>query len=168
MIEIFPLIGIRKKRKFQNMTLISKKSFFISFLLFVIVAFSSLAHTDTTNPIVKARMEAMKELAKSMKHLSKVSRGTLPFETEAIVEIFNAIENNASNTPELFSVYAIDPTSEAGTEIWENFEDFTKKAQSLESIANELALTVNAKDQLQSAMMALGSSCKSCHSKYRN
>ena len=93
------------------MTLISKKSFFISFLLFVIVAFSSLAHTDTTNPIVKARMEAMKELAKSMKYLSKVSRGTLPFETEAIVEIFNAIENNASNTPELFSVYAIDPTS---------------------------------------------------------
>ena len=150
------------------MTLISRKFFSISLLLFGILAFSNLAHSDTTNPIVKARMEAMKELATSMKHLAKVSRGNLPFETEAIVEIFKSIQNNASNTPELFSVYAMDPTSEAGTEIWENFEDFTKKAQSLESVAYDLTLTVNAKDQLQSAMMALGSSCKSCHSKYRN
>ena len=150
------------------MTLISRKCLSISILIFGILTFGSLAHTDTTDPLVKARMEAMKELAANMKHLAKVSRGSLPFETEAIVEIFTSIQSNASNTPELFSVYAMDPTSEAGTEIWENFEDFTKKAQSLESIAQEFALSVNAKDQLQSAMMALGSSCKSCHSKYRN
>ena len=150
------------------MTLISKKFLSASILIFGILAFNTWAHTDTTDPIVKARMQAMKELAANMKHLAKVSRGSLPFETEAIVEIFTSIQSNASNTPELFSVYAMDPTSEAGTEIWENFEDFTKKAQSLESIAQELALSVNAKDQLQSAMMALGSSCKSCHSKYRN
>ena len=150
------------------MTLISKKFLSASILIFGILAFNTWAHTDTTDPIVKARMQAMKELAANMKHLAKVSRGSLPFETEAIVEIFTSIQSNASNTPELFSVYAMDPTSEAGTEIWENFEDFTKKAHSLESIAQELALSVNAKDQLQSAMMALGSSCKSCHSKYRN
>ena len=150
------------------MTLISRKCLSISVLIFGILTFGSLAHTDTTDPLVKARMEAMKELAANMKHLAKVSRGSLPFETEAIVGIFTSIQRNASNTPDLFSVYAMDPTSEAGTEIWENFEDFTKKAQSLESIAQELVLSVNTKDQLQSAMMALGSSCKSCHSKYRN
>jgi cytochrome c556 len=150
------------------MTLISRKCLSISVLIFGILTFGSLAHTDTTDPLVKARMEAMKELAANMKHLAKVSRGSLPFETEAIVGIFTSIQRNASNTPGLFSVYAMDPTSEAGTEIWENFEDFTKKAQSLESIAQELVLSVNTKDQLQSAMMALGSSCKSCHSKYRN
>ena len=150
------------------MTLISKKFLSASILIFGILAFNTWAHTDTTDPIVKARMQAMKELAANMKHLAKVSRGSLPFETEAIVEIFTSIQRNASNTPELFSVYAMDPTSEAGTEIWENFEDFTKKSQSLETIAQELVLSVNTKDQLQSAMMALGSACKSCHSKYRN
>jgi cytochrome c556 len=78
------------------------------------------------------------------------------------------LEDKASVTPALFEKYAINSRSEAGTEIWENFDDFTKKAVDLERVSRELAFTIETKDQLPNVMKALGATCKSCHSKYRN
>jgi cytochrome c556 len=146
----------------------NKYMFLTISLLFYLSSFHGSAHEGITSEVVKARMEAMKELAVSIKTLSKVARGRLPFKISEVEEIMISIKHNASMTPKLFSVYETDPLSEAATEIWENFEDFKGKAEMLEMIAFDLSSTVTVKDDLPEAMKILGSTCKSCHAKYRN
>ena len=129
---------------------------------------SALAHSGVENELVKKRMMSMKELASSMKHLGKVRRGAIPFDIEEIRKTLASIKYNAVITPELFEVYAMDPLSEAGTEIWETFDDFKIKAGVLESVANSLLNTLDSQEEVNDALMDLGASCKACHSKYRN
>ena len=146
------------------------------FLLFSLISFLSvglysaevISHSGTTNEIVKARMASMKVIAANMKSLSKVSRGRDPFDINAVFNILAEIESNAAQTPILFEVNATDPTSEAASEIWENFQDFADKSFALESTAKSLISTVESVDDLAVAVQSLGKTCKSCHSKYRN
>ena len=73
-------------------------------------------------------MASMKVIAANMKSLSKVSRGRDPFDVNEVRNMLAEIESNAAQTPILFEVNATDPTSEAASEIWENFQDFADKA----------------------------------------
>ena len=140
----------------------------LSFLVISIMCLKAFGHSDTSDPLVKARMANMKVIAASMKSLAKVSRGRVPFEANEVKEILSRIEKSAAMTPATFEVYATDPTSEAATEIWDNFEDFTAKASNLEVTANKFLMMVESKEQVGDALKALGATCKSCHSKYRN
>ena len=148
------------------------KNFFlcslVSFLLVGLFSAEVISHSGTTNEIVKARMASMKVIAANMKSLSKVSRGRDPFDVNEVRNMLAEIENNAAQTPILFEVNATDPTSEAASEIWENFQDFADKAFALESTAKSLIDTVENVDDLTVAVQSLGKTCKSCHSKYRN
>ena len=139
-----------------------------SFLLVGMFSVEVISHSGTTNEIVKARMASMKVIAANMKSLSKVSRGRDPFDVDEVRNMLAEIESNAAQTPILFEVNATDPTSEAASEIWENFQDFTDKAFALESTAKSLISTVESVDDLAVAVQSLGKTCKSCHSKYRN
>ena len=147
--------------------------FFKYFVLFGVgfFFFSTLSaggHSGVENEAVKARMMSMKEIAESMKYLGKVRRGLKEFNLEEIKEKLQLIEYNASITPQLFEIFAVDPLSEAATEIWETFDDFKNRAKTLENTADRLVNSVENKEQLNDALKSLGSSCKSCHSKYRN
>ena len=148
------------------------KSFFlcslVSLLLVALFSAEVISHSGTTNEIVKARMASMKVIAANMKSLSKVSRGRDPFDVNEVRNMLAEIESNAAQTPILFEVNATDPTSEAASEIWENFQDFVDKAFALESTAKSLISTVESVDDLAVAVQSLGKTCKSCHSKYRN
>ena len=140
----------------------------VSVLLVALLSAEVISHSGTTNEIVKARMASMKVIAANMKSLSKVSRGRDPFDVNEVRNMLAEIENNAAQTPILFEVNATDPTSEAASEIWENFQDFADKAFALESTAKSLISTVESVDDLAVAVQSLGKTCKSCHSKYRN
>ena len=67
----------------------------------------------------------------------------------------------------MFRANEDDPKSEAKPAIWENFEDFTTKAVALENVALELSTSLASVNDLGPAMAALGDTCKSCHSDYR-
>ena len=140
----------------------------VSVLLLGPFAAEVISHSGTTNEIVKARMASMKVIAANMKSLSKVSRGRDPFDVNEVRNILAEIVSNAAQTPILFEVNATDPTSEAASEIWENFQDFTDKSFALESTAKSLISTLESVDDLAVAVQSLGKTCKSCHSKYRN
>lgn len=148
------------------------KTFFLyslfSFLFIGLFSVEVISHSGTSNEIVKARMASMKVIAANMKSLSKISRGRDPFDINEVKNILSEIEINAGQTPMLFEVNATDPTSEAASEIWENFQDFSDKAFALESTAKSLISAVESVDDLAIAVQSLGSTCKSCHSKYRN
>ena len=140
----------------------------LGFLLVGLFSVEVISHSGTTDEIVKARMASMKVIAANMKSLSKVSRGRDPFDLNEVRNILAEIESNAAQTPILFEVNASDPTSEAASEIWENFQDFADKAFALESTAKSSISTVESVDDLAVAVQSLGKTCKSCHSKYRN
>ena len=148
------------------------KTFFLcslfSLLFIGLFSVEVISHSGTSNEIVKARMASMKVIAANMKSLSKISRGRDPFDINEVKNILSEIEINAGQTPMLFEVNATDPTSEAASEIWENFQDFSDKAFALESTAKSLISAVESVDDLAIAVQSLGSTCKSCHSKYRN
>ena len=149
------------KRKIVGLVLLS--SLFVGSF-----ALQGTSHSGTKNEVVKARMASMSEIAANMKSLSKISRGRLPFDIDEVKNILAKIESNAAQTSKLFEVNATDPTSEAASEIWENFQDFSDKAVALQSTAKDLINTVTSIDDLSVAVQSLGGTCKSCHSKYRN
>ncbi|MDG2406369.1 MAG: cytochrome c [Paracoccaceae bacterium] len=146
---------------FQPATLIILTTTFL-------ITLAPIATADDTDRIIKARMNAMKDIASGMKSLAHIIKGRDAFSADKLKEVLAALENKASETPGLFEKYAISQTSEAGAKIWENFDDFTKKAYDLERFFCELALTIQSKDHQPNTMKPLGSTCKACHSKYRN
>ena len=150
-----------------------KKNEILFFLVINLLVAGALSlqvssHSGTENEIVKARMASMKEIAANLKGLAKVSRGNIPFNLSEVKDMLSIIEINAAETPHLFEINATDPTSEAASEIWQNFQDFVDKSFALESTAKKLFDAVESVDDLEDAVKALGGECKACHSKYRN
>jgi cytochrome c556 len=135
---------------------------------FFVITAASMASAEDVDIVVKARMAAMKDIGSNMKSLAHIMRGREVFSKDKVKDIFANLEDTASRTPSLFETYAINNRSEAGTEIWENFDDFIQKAQDLQRVSRALEMTIETKVQLPDAMKSLGATCKACHSKYRN
>jgi len=128
---------------------------------------AALAHSGVQNAAVKARMDAMSEIGAKMKTLGSMAKGATAFDLPVARAAVAAIADHASKTSELFRAEETDPKSEAKPSIWTNFDDFTVKAKKLETVAKELSQTLATADELGPAMGALGATCKSCHSAYR-
>ena len=133
----------------------------------VLVAGIAAAHNGVQNAAVMARMNAMSGIGAGMKILGQMAKGETPFDIQIARTAASSIAGHAAKTPELFKPEETDPKSEALPSIWLNFSDFAAKAKELEVTANKLSESISSMDDLQPAMGALGASCKSCHSDYR-
>lgn len=125
------------------------------------------AHTGVKNATVKARMDAMSGIGAQMKVMGQMSKEIAPFDAKAARKAAAEIARLAAVTPDLFEARESDPTSEAKTDIWANFEDFTEKSKQLETVALGLSESISEPGDLVPAMRSLGATCKSCHSDYR-
>ena len=130
-------------------------------------ATGALAHQGVKNPAVMARMDAMSAIGKSMKVLGGMAKEQVPFDKNSVQTALASIEKHAAMTPDLFEAIESDPKSESRPEIWEDFGDFSKKANALENAAASLSGKINSVDDLGPAMTSLGATCKSCHELYR-
>ena len=135
--------------------------------IFLSATGGALAHQGVKNPAVMARMDAMSAIGKNMKVLGGMAKGEVPFDPNAIQQALTSIEEHAAKTPGLFEAMESDPKSESKPEIWEDFADFTRKANALETAAAGLSGRIEKPDDLGPAMTALGKTCKSCHELYR-
>ncbi|MEP6065374.1 MAG: cytochrome c [Paracoccaceae bacterium] len=140
---------------------------YIFAVLTVIAGSAVLAHSGVKNPAVQARMHAMSIIGGDMKTLGLMAKGEKEFDAEAAKAALREIAEHAAKAPDLFRANEDDPKSEAKPAIWENFEDFTTKAGALENVALGLSTSIASVDDLGPAMAALGDTCKSCHSDYR-
>ena len=125
------------------------------------------AHENVENPAVKARMMVMKTIVENIKTLGGLAKGTIDFDLEQARAALAEIESTAKTVPGLFKTAEMDPKSEALPLIWTNFANFTAKSEALEGAAATALASFSSKDDLIPSMRALGSTCKSCHSKYR-
>ncbi|MEP3847488.1 MAG: cytochrome c [Paracoccaceae bacterium] len=133
----------------------------------VLMGSAVLAHSGVKNPAVQARMHAMSIIGEDVKTLGLMAKGEQAFDVDAAKAALREIAEHAGQAPDLFRANEDDPKSEAKPAIWENFEDFTTKAVALENVALELSTSLASVDDLGPAMAALGDTCKSCHSDYR-
>ncbi|MEL7117138.1 MAG: cytochrome c [Pseudomonadota bacterium] len=130
-----------------------------------LVAGAALAHEGVKNPAVMERMQSMKTIAAQLEILGPMSKQPDAFDAAKASTALNLIALETERTVSLFEAKEDDPKSEARAEIWQAFDDFTVKADALQTAAeNAQAGTM---EELQATMRALGATCKECHRLYR-
>ena len=139
----------------------------LSVLIVVLSATIAAAHSGVQNKAVKARMDAMGDIAAEMKTLGLMANGAVGFDADVARDAAADIAHHAARTPALFKAEEDDPRSEAKPDIWSDFADFTAKSDALETVAFGLSTSIMTLDDLKPAMAALGATCKACHSAYR-
>lgn len=133
---------------------------------FALAASAAVAHSDVTNPAVKARMEAMKSIAANMKALTRMSRGEVDFDADAVTTRMDEIAATAGKVPALFEAPETDPESAAKPEIWTSYPEFTQRAADLQTAASAGATAADEFD-LDEALGTLAQACKSCHTSFK-
>ena len=122
-------------------------------------------HSQATG-VVKERMDAMAEMGRRMKAISRRVRSG---ETLAKVSEDAAyIRDAATKLIPLFPAGSKQPPTEATSAIWRNFEDFEVKAKTLEQEAAKLAsMSGDDAPAMARQTTAVVDACLSCHEKYR-
>ena len=134
-------------------------------LLIVGLAGAAIAHEGVKNPAVMARMHGMKELGAATKILGGMAKGEAAYDKAAAEAAVQKLQTEAARIAALFEANEDDPKSEALPTIWENYSDFSAKADALGSVAK--AVSVGSLDDVRAAMPQIGAACKACHQTYR-
>tara|TARA_Y100000385_G_C12919751_1_gene562015 strand:- start:84 stop:470 length:387 start_codon:yes stop_codon:yes gene_type:complete len=117
---------------------------------------------------VTARTKAMSEISDNMRFLGFMMKGKTDFDLDSAKSAIENIVNLAAKAPALFEIETADPHAEAKPEIWSNFEDFVEKAITLQNVAIAASNSLVSEEDLKDVIIAMGKTCKSCHSLYRN
>lgn len=125
------------------------------------------AHSDASNPAVKARMEAMKVIGAQTKVLGDMAKGATEFDAAAAQAAAATMAAEAAKIPALFEPQEDDPESEAKPIIWDDWDDFTAKAMDLEAAATAAEASLTEAGAVGPALGQIGGACKACHSTYR-
>ena len=134
-------------------------------LALITCASALLAHSDTHDPDVKARMHLMKQVKEQMGTLGKMANGALPFDAGAATAAKTELARYAYQIPAKFENAASDPTSEALPIIWTQFEDFSKRASDMQNAFE--ALDTSSLDSMRAGLADAGGTCGACHKPYR-
>ena len=135
-----------------------------------LTAFASLAlaHEEATG-VVKERMDLMEGQKDDMKLIGDMAKGNTPFDAAKAAAAARDIQTTSDKIPELFPEGSAGHPSEAKEEIWQDWEDFTAKADDLARAAGELsaALETAAGNEWTAAFKQVSDGCKACHKSYR-
>mgnify|MGYP001627772066 CR=1 FL=1 len=143
------------------------KNYLVIAIIAAATATAAVAHNGVKNPDVLNRMNGMSDLAKGMKTIGMMAKGQSVFNAKEVNQALSMMSQEAAKIPALFETKADDPKSEARAVIWENYSDFSKKADSLEEITASLAGTVKDRADLGAVMQQVGKTCSACHGAYR-
>ncbi|MEO0830818.1 MAG: cytochrome c [Pseudomonadota bacterium] len=130
-------------------------------------ATSLFAHAGVKNSAVKARMDAMSAIGRSMKVIGEMAKGATVFDAGAARAAAEEIARQSAATPDLFRAPETDPMTEALPAIWDTFDEFTRMAVDMERTATEVAEAIVVPEDARVAAAALGETCKACHARYR-
>ncbi len=114
---------------------------------------------------VQKRIFAMKDMADDTKVLGRMAKGQQAFDAATAQRAIDEIAAEAGRIPALFKAFETEAGSDARTEIWSNYPDFTARAAALQKTA--AGSTVRSPADLSGALNRIGAACKSCHQQYR-
>ena len=138
--------------------------------VFVGAAFATLAlaHEGATG-VVKERMDLMKRQQKDMKLIGDMAKGKQRFDAVKAAEAARDVALTAKKIPDLFPEGSTGHPSDALPAIWKEWDRFAGDAEDLESVANELASSLDGGtgQEWKPAFQKLTDACKSCHQDFR-
>ncbi|MFC3095987.1 cytochrome c [Alteromonas sediminis] len=121
--------------------------------------------------VITFRQSLFQLIRSNMGPLGAMARGQMPFDEAVMAKNAERLTQLAAMVPDYM---AVDTTkfndgSDAKADIWQNRDDFNKKAQALYDASAGLLATVEAKDtdSYRKAIGAVGASCKACHDDYK-
>ena len=125
----------------------------------------SAAHDHATG-VVKERMDMMEAMAKRLKAIRERIDGKR--DLAAIKADAEAIASHAPHLVHLFPPGSTQKPTDARGTIWQNWNDFERKATALETQSRKLVNT-SADDlaALSAQSRAVTEACGACHEKYR-
>ena len=117
--------------------------------------------------------ERIKFFKKSEKSLTKISKLLITKNYEEIINEARIINDWSILIPSFFpegTQATITNDSDASSDIWMNFDDFTKKAKKTEYYSLQIINSAlkNNFDGIKIALNKTSSSCTSCHRSFRN
>ena len=133
--------------------------------IFLILIFftSNLLASD----VIKQRQESMQNFNKLMRSATQLLKSG---DTQSLNDIYGEIEIIMNNYPNLFPDDSFKGKTKASSDIIDNRDAFNKIALETAQWASlaKIAATNNEIDQVQQHHQNLYSSCKSCHSRFKN
>ena len=136
-------------------------------LIFVTISSIAFAHSGVKDKNVKERMMVMKAMADNTKIIGQMLKGKTSFDENEAKLALERLSSLSLKTPKVFEVNATDPKSEAKSNIWNEFDEFTKLSQDLAKATEDLAGSVGTINDLRRTLKRISLGCKACHSKYR-
>jgi len=116
--------------------------------------------------VIEKRQQLMKAQSADAKAIKAAveSKDYATIETKA-----KDLMGTSAKIPELFPKGSTKGKTKAKAEIWDNMDDFTKKAKALKSAASGLAAAAKAKDQsaVEAKVKEVSGACSSCHKSFR-
>lgn len=124
-----------------------------------------LAHSGVKNKAVMARMTAMGEIKDAVATLGDMAKGVAPYEANTAKAARDRLIVLAKTAPALFETPASDPKSEALPVIWENWADFSAKADAMTQAAQ--TIDTSSRGAIGASLGRVGAACSGCHETYR-
>lgn len=116
--------------------------------------------------VIEKRQKAMKSNSADAKAIKAATEAKdyATIQTKA-----KEIMGTAEMIPDLFPKGSTKGKTKAKAEIWDNWDDFTKKSKNLSKAAGELADAAKAKDDaaVTAKIKAVSGACGDCHKPYR-
>lgn len=134
-------------------------------MIALLAAGAAQAHSEVSNPDVKARMDLMGDIRKNFATIGSMVQGKTDFDAAAANTAANALSTDAEAIPDAFVTPAEDPESETSPAIWENWDDFVAKARNLEMVADNL--DTSSLEAMKGTFGPVAASCGACHKAYR-
>lgn len=128
-------------------------------------ASAALAHKGVKDPNVKAWMHSMGLAGQSSKALGNMVKGKATYDAAAALAAKDTLIEVSGSLAILFETKSADPVSEALPAIWDNYDDFTAKAEAMQAAAT--ALDVSSVEAIGLGLRDLAQTCRGCHRAYR-
>ncbi|PWE28391.1 cytochrome C [Maritimibacter sp. 55A14] len=116
---------------------------------------------------VKARMTLMESVGRNMKVLGGMAKGETAFDAARANAAAAALAEEAGAIAAAFAPRETHPESEATPRIWDDWDGFMARTETLRRAAGGAAGKLESPEALNAAMRDLGGACKACHKDYR-
>lgn len=138
--------------------------------IFLAAPLLAMAATVAMADPIEDREAIMKGFGKAMQSLAPIAKGEAPFDAAVVAAGLAAINEGAQkiDVVALFPPGSNTGESTAAPAIWENFDDFTARAEKLKSDAAAAAAANPADlDAFRAIFGGVAGNCGGCHEKYR-
>lgn len=129
----------------------------------------AFVHAQEDEQVIVYRQRLMKGHGASMGSIGDIMKYKLPVGTAHVAMHAKALTEYAGMIPEAFEKKSPMGLTDAKPEVWDDWDDFVMKANTLQEAAGKLATAAESGEmaQVMPALKGVGDACRGCHNVYR-